>query len=78
LSKNTISLTVDENKRYFIDQREVSFDQLESSVLSEMSGNPEATIVLRLPHNLQIQDLVDVMQIGAKHKIKMVLATDKK
>lgn len=78
LSKNTISLTVDENKHYFVEQQEVSFEQLEPTVLSKLSGNPDATVVLRLPHNLQIQDLVDVMQIGAKHKIKMVLATDKK
>jgi biopolymer transport protein ExbD len=37
----------------------------------------EPTVVLRLPPNLTIQDLVDVMQLGAKNKIKMVLATEK-
>ncbi len=78
LSKKTISVTITEDKHYFIDQREVSFDMLESEVLKENANITDATVVLRIPHNLAIQDLVDVMQIGAKHKLKMVLATDKK
>jgi biopolymer transport protein ExbD len=78
LQKKTISLTVTEDKRYFIDQREVPFDMIESEVLKENANIVDATVVLRIPHNLAIQDLVDLMQIGAKHKLKMVLATDKK
>jgi biopolymer transport protein ExbD len=56
----------------------VPFDMLESEILKENANIADATIVLRIPHNLTIQDLVDVMQIGAKNKLKMVLATDKK
>jgi hypothetical protein len=32
---------------------------------------------LRVDKNLVVQDMVDVMQIGTKHGIKMVLATQK-
>jgi biopolymer transport protein ExbD len=78
LSKQPVSLTVTEDKHYYINQREVSFESLENEILKESQGLEEATVVLRFPHNLEIQDLIDVMQIGAKHKIKMVLATDKK
>lgn len=78
LSKKTISLTVTDDKRYYINQREVSFPTLEPEILNEMKSVDDLTVVLRLPAGLQIQDLVDVMQIGAKHHIKMVLATDKK
>lgn len=78
LSKKTVSLTVTEDKHYFINQREIGFESLESEILTEMKNVEDLTVVLRLPANLQIQDLVDVMQIGAKHHIKMVLATDKK
>lgn len=78
LSKQPVSLTVTEDKHYYINQQEVAFDQLEQRILSETASLQEPTVVIRLPHNLQIQDLIDVMQIGAKHKIKMVLATDKK
>jgi biopolymer transport protein ExbD len=37
----------------------------------------EPTVVLNFDRELSIQDLVDVMQIGAKLKIKMVLGTQK-
>lgn len=78
LSKQPVTLTVTEDKRYYINQQEVPFEQLEQKILEQVAGLTEATVVIRLPHNLLIQDLIDVMQIGAKHKIKMVLATEKK
>jgi biopolymer transport protein ExbD len=36
------------------------------------------SVVLRLDKKLTIQEVVDVMQIGANQGIRMVLATDKK
>ena len=78
LNKQNISLTVTENKRYYINQREVPFPQLETELLKACKGIDEPTIVIRLPKSLAVQDLVDVMQIGAKHKVKMVLATSNK
>lgn len=78
LSKQQVSLTVTEDKRYFINKQEVSISQLETVLLQNFEGVPDPTVVLRIPYSLTVQDLVDVMQIGTKHKIKMVLATDKK
>jgi biopolymer transport protein ExbD len=78
LSKQQVTLTVTDDKRYFLNKREIPASQLESSLLKEFEGVPDPTVVLRIPSNLYIQDLVDVMQIGTKHKVKMVLATDKR
>jgi len=78
LNKQSISLTVTSTKQYFINQHEVPFARLEQELLKACQGITEPTIVLHLPKNLTIQDLVDVMQIGAKHKVKMVLATSTK
>ena len=78
LNKITISLTVTESKRYYINQTEIPANKLEQEIVKATTGADEPTIVLRLPPGLLIQDLVDVMQIGAKHKIKMVLATTRK
>jgi biopolymer transport protein ExbD len=77
LTKQPVTVTVSEDKRYYINQREVPFDKLESELLKACEGMSEPTVVLRLTNSLSVQDLVDVMQIGAKHKVKMVLATDK-
>ncbi|HQW10831.1 MAG TPA: biopolymer transporter ExbD [Saprospiraceae bacterium] len=78
LSKKQISLTVTAEKKYFIDKKEYPFNELEPVLLEQTRNVTEPTIVLRLDKSLIIQDLIDVMGIGAKNKIKMVLATDRK
>ena len=78
LSKKQITLTVTTEKRYFIDKTEYPFEELETAVADATANVTEPTIMLRLDKDLVIQDLIDVMAIGAKLKIKMVLATDKK
>jgi biopolymer transport protein ExbD len=77
LSKQTINLTVTENKAFYINKKQVPRASLEEELLKAVEGKPDATVVINIPYNLQVQDLVDVMQLGAKQKIKMVLATRK-
>jgi len=75
--KKQITLSVDENKAYFIDKEPVPFDNLETQLQSIFAGVEERTVVLRVDKNLAVQDLVDVLEIGAKNDIKMVMATAK-
>jgi biopolymer transport protein ExbD len=78
INKQQITISVTEDKDYFIDNRQVSLPQLESILRSRIAGIEEPTIVLRFAYNLQVQDLVDVLEIGTRLKVKMVLATTKK
>ncbi len=78
VTKQPVSLTITQEKKYYINKQQVPEQNLESELLKAVQGIPEPTVVIRLPYNLAVQDLVDVMQIGAEHKIKMVLATNKK
>lgn len=77
-NKQLITLSVTEEKRFFLDKEEVSFDQLETRLLSKMDPSKQQTVVIRIPFNLQVQDLVDVLQIGVKNKLKFVIATSPK
>lgn len=74
-NKQLISLSVTEDKRFYVDKQQVSFDQLESTLLAQMGDAKDQTVVVRIPFNLQVQDLVDVLQIGVKNKLKFVIAT---
>nr|WP_294938305.1 biopolymer transporter ExbD [uncultured Flavobacterium sp.] len=74
-NKQLISLSVTEEKRFFLDKQEVAFDQLESTLLAKIGDNKEQAVVVRIPYNLQVQDLVDVLQIGVKNNLKFVIAT---
>ncbi len=49
--------------------------QLESQLASIFANVEDRTVVLRVDKNLAVQDLVDVLEIGAKLDIKMVMAT---
>ena len=71
-----ISLSVTEDKRFYLDKQEVPFDQLETALMAQMGSDKDQTVVVRIPFNLQVQDLVDVLQIGVKNKLKFVIATN--
>ena len=71
-----ISLSVTEDKRFYLDKQEVPFDQLETTLMAQMGNDKDQTVVVRIPFNLQVQDLVDVLQIGVKNKLKFVIATN--
>ncbi|GAB3749878.1 ExbD/TolR family protein [Spirosoma pomorum] len=77
LSKKQVTLSVDDKKQYYIDKQPVSPDNLENELKTIMAGIAEPTVVVRFDKALTVQDLVDVLQTGAKLNIKMVMATSK-
>jgi biopolymer transport protein ExbD len=78
LNKQSVSLSITKDKKYYINNTPVVFSGLEAALQKAIEGIPEPTIVLRTDKSLQIQDLVDVLNIGNKLKIKMVLSTTNK
>jgi biopolymer transport protein ExbD len=76
VSKQPITLSITSDKRYFLDKSQVNFPDLEGKLMELTAGMEEPTVVLRAEQDLTIQDLVDVMAIGARLRIRMVLATE--
>lgn len=74
-NKQLITLSVTEEKKYFLDKLEVPLPQLETRLLALMDPSKSQTVVIRIPATMQVQDLVDVLQIGVKNKLKFVIAT---
>jgi len=77
LSKQPIIVTITENRQYYINKRPVPVNDLDEELVKAVEGLTEPTVVLHAAATLSVQDLVNVMQVGARHKIKMVLATNK-
>ena len=75
VSKKTVTVSVNAEKNIFIDNQPVPFDNLESTLQLLMSKIQEPTVILKVDKTIQVQDLVNVLEIGNKLKIKMVLAT---
>lgn len=78
LNKQPLTLSITKERKYFINNTEVSLESLETKLKQELNGIPDPTIVLRADNSLSIQDLVNVLELGVKLKAKMVLSTDKK
>ncbi len=78
LDKKQITLSITRKKNYFIDKEQIPFNKLEGSLRVIKQRINDVTIVLRTDNSLTIQDLIDVLAIGNKLQIKMILATEKR
>ena len=76
-NKQLITLSVNENKEFFIDKEPVNPEDLEAHLLAKLGEDKSQNVVVRIPYNLQVQDLVNVLQIGVKNNLKFVIATNK-
>jgi biopolymer transport protein ExbD len=73
----TVQLAVNADRKYFIDGTEVTLEQLDLRLSAIVKKDPDASVSLNIERTLTVQDLVDVMQLGAKNNIRMYLKTAK-
>ena len=70
-----IALVVTKDLQYYLNNKLVEPVDLERELVAAISLMKEPTVILKVDNSLTVQDLVNVMQIGAKLKVKMVLGT---
>jgi biopolymer transport protein ExbD len=78
ISKKQITLSITKKRLYYLDEKPILYQDLESELSAVKSRLPDVTIVVRADATLTIQDLVNVLQVGSNLDIKMILATEKK
>ena len=77
-NKQHVTLTVTEDKKYFIYKEEITKDQVEARLVAETKKLKDETVVLRIPKESQVQELVDLLGIGMKNDLKIIIATTDK
>ena len=75
--KKETTIAVDAEKNYFIDRQPVQKDQLEAELQRVFANKIEKIAILQVDNSISVQDLVDVLAIGAKLDIKLVMAVKK-
>ncbi len=75
MTKQPVTVSVTKERTYSIDKEPVLFEELEAALQAKLAGFDQPTVVLRFDQELSVQDLVDVLTIGNRLKVKMVLAT---
>jgi len=78
VAKQTITVSVDAQKNFYIDNAPVTYEQLEPLLAAQTKSMEDPTVVLRADNTLTVQTIVDLISLGNKLKIKMVLATTNK
>jgi len=76
-NKDHLTLSVTEDKVYYLNKVEVPFDQLEQTLYEKTTATNDKIVVVRVPANNKVQDLIDLMQMGVKLKLNFVIATEK-
>ncbi len=72
----TISITKD--LQYFIEDQPIDIENLEAALQTKLGADPEIYISLHADRSVPVEYVVEVMNIAAKNKYKLILATTPK
>ncbi|MGX9248296.1 ExbD/TolR family protein [Sphingobacterium multivorum] len=78
VAKKTVTVSITKDLGYFIDKTPVPIEGLEASIQSQMAAGEEVTIMLYVDNTVPIQNVISVMDVANRLKIKVVLATEPK
>jgi len=74
--QTTVSITKD--LQYYIENKPVTLDNLEAALQAKVGSNPDIYISLHADKSVPVEYVVNVMNIAAKNKYKLILATTPK
>jgi len=78
--KKQINLTITADHKYYIDKNEITFETIEpqlAQLIAKKARTEDIIVLLHADKTLNLQDVVSVIDIGNKLKVKMVLFTQK-
>ena len=76
LEKQTISISIDKDINFYIDENQVDITELETRLINVLSSELEPAIILHSDKSVDIEHVVKVMDIAYRNNYKIVLATD--
>jgi biopolymer transport protein ExbD len=76
-NKSHVTITLDKDGKYYIDKTEVSFNKIDEAIVTATKKLNDRNVILRLPNDVEVQKLVDLLEIGMRKKLKMIIATQK-
>jgi len=73
-----LAISITKDLKYYINNKQVQFLEIEPALRQQKKENSEIHAIVRCDNAIAVQSLVDVLQIGSKVEMKMVLATARK
>jgi biopolymer transport protein ExbD len=75
-NRSSITVPINKNNRFYIDDKSVSKTRLEDQLLRVLEQSNSRVIILRAEKKVSIEEVVYVMSIANQNSIKVVLAVD--
>jgi len=75
LEKQTVSVSITKDIDFFINENQITEEQLEKQLILILEGSNEPGIILHADKSVDIEHVVKVMDIAYRNKYKIVLAT---
>lgn len=73
-NKGSISVSVTKDSKFYMDKNEIADSELESVILKKFSGEEKKTLIIRGDENVPYKQIMHVIDIANRNKIKMILA----
>lgn len=73
-NSKSIAVTITDDSQFYIDKTAVDASALESELLQRVGTEKEKTIVIRGDQNVAYKNVMQVIDIANKNKLKMILA----
>lgn len=80
MTKKNINLVITADLHYYIDDKEIAKKDIEpilAAMVANKAENEEMNVLLQADRNLSLQDVIDIIDIGNKVRVKMILFTQK-
>jgi biopolymer transport protein ExbD len=76
VKKQDIAITISADLRFDVDGEVVPSENVEGALLAKVAGDPSAVIVLKADKMVPTGELVRILDIGYRNRLKMIIATD--
>lgn len=73
-NQTSVAVTITENSSFYIDKTKISSGNLERELLSRVGADKKKTVVIRGDQNVPYKNVMRVIDIANKNKLKMILA----
>ena len=84
MSKQTLTVYVDDNNQYYVGEKHVKESELQSEIFAELANQIEGTVVIRSDKSVAVQYIVNIIDAvneinkDTDNKHKVLLATSNK
>ncbi|CAL2103418.1 Biopolymer transport protein ExbD/TolR; potentially related to transport or biosynthesis of folate [Tenacibaculum sp. 190130A14a] len=73
-NQTSVAVTITKNSSFYIDKTKVNSNNLEREILLKVGADKKKTVVIRGDQNVPYKNVMRVIDIANKNKLKMILA----